>query len=102
MITTEPRITEGTLKTSSGRPLPLVSTSITGKVRGPVASVDVHQVFRNDTSEVLEATYLFPLSHNASVYHMEFRIGDRTVTAVIKVMSVTTIHRNGRHCYKTL
>lgn len=84
MITTEPRITEGTLKTSSGRPLPLVSTSITGKVRGPVASVDVHQVFRNDTSEVLEATYLFPLSHNASVYHMEFRIGDRTVTAVIK------------------
>ena len=84
MITTEPRITEGTLKTSSGRPLPLASTTINGTARGPVASVEVHQVFRNDTSEVLEATYLFPLSHNASVYHMEFRIGDRTVTAVIK------------------
>lgn len=84
IISTEPRITEGTLKTSSGRPLPLASTTINGKVRGPMATVEVHQVFRNDTSEVLEATYLFPLSHNASVYHMEFRIGDRTVTAVIK------------------
>ena len=84
IITTEPRITEGTLRTSNGRPLPLASTTINGTVRGPVASVQVHQVFRNDTSEVLEATYLFPLSHNASVYHMEFRIGDRTVTAVIK------------------
>ena len=84
MITTEPRITEGTLKTSSGRTLPLASTSINGQIRGPVASVEVHQVFRNDTSEVLEATYLFPLSHHASVYHMEFRIGERTVTAVIK------------------
>jgi Ca-activated chloride channel family protein len=84
MIATEPRITEGTLKTSDGRPLPLESTSIKGTISGPLASVELRQKFRNTTSETIEATYLFPLSHHASVYHMEFRLDDRVVTGVVK------------------
>jgi Ca-activated chloride channel family protein len=84
MLATEPRITEGTLQTIDGRPLPLEWTRIEANVQGPLAQVQVRQCFRNPTSETLEATYLFPLPHQASVYGMEFRIGERVVRGVVK------------------
>jgi len=77
-------VTQGTLRTSTGRVLPLEHTDVRSRIRGPVAEVELHQVFRNDTGEPIEAVYLFPLPHEASVYRMSFRIGDRTVKAVIK------------------
>lgn len=80
----EPLVTQGTLRTSTGRVLPLEHTAVRARIRGPVAEVELHQVFRNDTGEPIEAVYLFPLPHEASVHRMAFRIGDRTVKAVIK------------------
>jgi Ca-activated chloride channel family protein len=84
MSSDEETITQGTLRTSTGQPLPLEHTDIKARIGGPVASVDVRQVFRNNTGGAIEAVYLFPLPHEASVYRMEFRIGDRTVKGVIK------------------
>jgi len=49
-----------------------------------MAEVVVDQRFKNDTCEPIEAVYLFPLPHEASVFKMSFRIGERTVTAVVK------------------
>jgi Ca-activated chloride channel family protein len=64
--------------------LPLESTAVRARVNGPVADVEVEQRFKNDTDAPIEAVYLFPLPHEASVYKLSFRIGDRTVVAVVK------------------
>lgn len=77
-------VTQGCLQTSGGLTLPLESTEITGGVRGPVAELQVIQVFRNSTEEPVDATYLFPLPHQASVYRMRFEVGSRVVHARLK------------------
>src|SRR5215468_4661480 len=84
MNQTDDRITQGTLRTSSGQPLPLERTDVKARLNGPIASVELVQRFRNDTGGPIEAVYLFPLPHEASVHTMRFRIGERTVTAVVK------------------
>src|SRR5262245_36377758 len=84
MTIEEERITQGTLRTSSGAPLPLERTDVKALITGPVARVEVKQRFRNTTGGPIEAVYVFPLPHEASVYAMRFRIGDRVVTAVVK------------------
>ncbi len=77
-------VTQGCLQTSGGLTLPLESTEITGGVRGPVAAIEVVQVFRNTTEGPVDATYLFPLPHQASVYRMRFEVGSRVVHARLK------------------
>ena len=84
MIEPDERITQGTLRTSTGRPLPLDRTDVKARITGPVANVEVRQRFRNDTGEPIEAVYLFPMPHEASVHTMRFRIGDRVVEATVK------------------
>lgn len=81
-------ITQGTLQTSGGLTLPLESTEITGGVLGPVAEIEVVQVFRNSLDHPIDATYLFPLSHHASVYRMRFEVGGRVVHARLKEREV--------------
>src|SRR4051812_16288975 len=81
---TEERITQGTMRTAKGEVLPLRHTAVRAKVNGPVADVEVKQVFENDLAEAIEAVYLFPLPHRAAVHQMEFRIGDRVVRGVVK------------------
>jgi Ca-activated chloride channel family protein len=80
----EERVTQGTMRTTRGEALPLERTDVKGKIDGPVATVEVVQVFTNDLAEAIEAVYLFPLSHRASVQEMELRIGGRVVRAVVK------------------
>ncbi len=82
-------ITEGTLlfrSPISGRhePVPLKHTDVSMDVRGLVASVTVAQRYVNATDEPLEAVYVFPLPHDAAVYDLEAKIGDRRVKSVIK------------------
>jgi Ca-activated chloride channel family protein len=84
METQTERITQGTLRTSTGRPLPLEHTEVKARIAGPLASIEVRQLFRNDTGGPIEAVYLFPLPHEASVYRMSFKMGERVVQAVIK------------------
>lgn len=64
--------------------LPLERTEVEIDVRGVVASVAVTQRFTNPTDAPLEALYVFPLPHDAAVYDMQARIGERVVRAVVK------------------
>jgi Ca-activated chloride channel family protein len=80
----EERVTQGTLRTPAGLVLPLERTEVEAKVTGPVARVRVRQAFRNTTGDPIEAVYLFPLPHEASVFAMQMRIGGRTVRGVVK------------------
>jgi hypothetical protein len=77
-------ITQGTLRTTEGRVLPLEATEVEAMIAGPVADVVVRQRFRNTGADPIEATYLFPLPHEASVHRMCFKIQDRVVRAVVK------------------
>lgn len=84
MIAEAPRVTEGTLRTAEGLALPLEHTEVRPRIVGPMAEVEVRQRFRNPLDRAIEAEYLFPLPHGASVHRMEFRIRDRVVQAVVK------------------
>lgn len=77
-------ITQGTMRTTSGLELPLEHTEIDAAINGPIATVTVKQRFRNTSEWPIEAEYMFPLPHGASVHTMRFRIGERTVEAVVK------------------
>jgi len=65
-------------------PCPLEHTAVTGEIQGPVARVKVRQVFRNPTSDPMEAIYTFPLAAGGAVDDMTIRIGDRVVKGKIK------------------
>lgn len=56
-----PAVSQGTLQTADGAPLPLEHTAVEAVVAGPVADVVVRQRFRNDRPVAIEAVYLFPL-----------------------------------------
>jgi hypothetical protein len=77
-------ITQGTMRTTSGLVLPLEQTEIDATINGPIATVTVKQRFRNSSESPIEAEYMFPLPHGASVHTMRFRIGERTVEGVVK------------------
>jgi hypothetical protein len=47
----------GNMKTSAGVALPLQATDVVASINGPIADVQVTQVFKNNTSETIEATY---------------------------------------------
>lgn len=65
-------------------PCPLEHTAVTAEVQGPVARVKVRQIFRNPTSEPMEAIYTFPLAAGGAVDDMTLRIGDRLVKGKMK------------------
>lgn len=84
-----PPVTEGSLlfrSPVSGRYelVPLRHTDVQIDVRGLVAAATVTQQYENTGGEPLEAVYVFPLPHDAAVYDMEARIGDRLIRSVIK------------------
>jgi Ca-activated chloride channel family protein len=84
-----PEVTEGSLVFRSpvtGRYefMPLRRTGVDIDVRGLVAAATVSQTYTNDTDEPLEAVYVFPLSHQAAVYDLEIRIGDRVIRSVVQ------------------
>jgi Ca-activated chloride channel homolog len=84
-----PPVTEGSLvfrSPVSGRYelVPLRHTDVQIDVRGLVAAATVTQQYENTSDEPLEAVYVFPLPHDAAVYDMEARIGDRLIKSVIK------------------
>jgi len=64
--------------------LPLKSTRVEARVAGTVADVRVTQVYRNEGSRTIEASYVFPGSTQAAVHGMTVRIGDRVLSANIR------------------
>ena len=75
---------EGSMRGADGHWLGLDGTEVRARIVGPLADVEVRQRFRNSTSGALDATYMFPLPGDASVYRMEFRMGERIVCALLK------------------
>lgn len=65
-------------------PLPLKSTEVDVRIEGMLATVTVRQVYRNEGSIPVEATYVFPGSTRAAVNDLRFKIGDRKVIAKIQ------------------
>src|SRR5437899_2758437 len=86
---TPSRVGEGCLlyrSPLSGRyeTVPLAHTDVALDVRGLVAAATVTQQYINNTNEPIEAVYVFPLPHDAAVYDMEIRIGNRVIRSVIR------------------
>jgi Ca-activated chloride channel family protein len=57
---------------------------VRAQLAGPLAEVEVVQRFRNTSDEEIEATYLFPLPHEAAVHALRFRIGARVIEGKVK------------------
>lgn len=70
----------------SGRfePVPLVHTDVAIDLRGLAAAATVTQQYANDSDVPIEAVYVFPLPHDAAVYDLEIRIGQRIIRSVIR------------------
>lgn len=84
-----PQVCEGSLLYRSPisgayETIPLVHTDAAFDVRGLVAAATVTQQYENSTSSPIEAIYVFPLPHDAAVYDMEIRIGDRLIHSKIR------------------
>ena len=65
-------------------PLPLTHTGVQAQVSGLVATVEVVQEFENPHAVPIEAVYVFPLPHDAAVYAMRMKIGERVIQAKIE------------------
>jgi Ca-activated chloride channel family protein len=85
----EPELGEGSLvykSPVSGRydVVPLIHTDVGLDVRGLVAAATVTQQYANATTQPIEAVYIFPLPHDAAVYDMEIRVGNRVIRSVVR------------------
>ena len=61
-----------------------LDTDIDVEISGMISHVKYRQRFRNDSANWQEAVYVFPLSENAAVNHMEMIIGERRILSKIK------------------
>ena len=85
----EDLVTQGSMRVldEDGKPvleLPLKHTTVSARISGYIARVDVTQTFQNPFKEKIEAVYVFPLPNRAAVDSMKMKIGERTIIAQIK------------------
>ncbi len=64
--------------------LPLKKTVADVRLNGFIASVQLSQVYRNEGTKPINATYIFPGSTHAAVNDMTMTIGERRLVAKIK------------------
>src|SRR6185369_15171774 len=64
--------------------LPLKDTQVDISVSGVIADVKVRQIYRNEGSRPINASYVFPASTRAAVYAMRMQIGNEIILAKIK------------------
>ncbi|MDR3087984.1 MAG: hypothetical protein LBU45_08580, partial [Azoarcus sp.] len=64
--------------------LPLKSTDVEVRIAGVIADVTVTQVYKNEGTRPIEATYVFPGSTRAAVHAMNVRLADRLIEAKIR------------------
>ena len=64
--------------------LPLKDTTVDISVSGVIADVKVRQIYRNEGSRPINASYVFPASTRAAVYAMRMQIGNEIIVAKIK------------------
>jgi Ca-activated chloride channel family protein len=63
---------------------PMKETKVTAKLNGVIASVHVHQHYRNEGNKPINAKYVFPGSTRAAMNGMSMTIGNRRIKAQIK------------------
>ena len=63
---------------------PLVNTEVELEVSGIVSRAKVIQHFKNDSSDWVQGTYVFPLPDNSAVDKLRMRIGERVIEGQIK------------------
>ncbi|MGE0400699.1 MAG: VIT domain-containing protein [Kofleriaceae bacterium] len=75
-----------TTSTASGpaAPMPMVESKVDIVVRGAIVEAVVTQAFVNKSDRATEATYIFPLPHDAAVSAMSIKIGTKTIKAAIE------------------
>jgi Ca-activated chloride channel family protein len=64
--------------------LPLKDTRVEIAVSGVIADVKVRQIYRNEGTRPINASYVFPASTRAAVYAMKMQIGNEIIVAKIK------------------
>lgn len=72
------------MKISDLRELALKKVKITGDVIGKFGKFEIEQVYKNNTKEVLEVGYTFPISNTATVIGFEINIGDKVLNGKCK------------------
>lgn len=66
------------------RELALQKVKITGNVIGKFGSFEIEQVYKNNTKDVLEVGYTFPIVETATVVGFEINVGDRVLKGKCK------------------
>jgi Ca-activated chloride channel family protein len=64
--------------------LPLKDTKVEISISGVIADVHVIQTYKNEGTNPINASYVFPASTRAAVYGMRMKIRDEIITAKIK------------------
>jgi len=62
----------------------LLDTAISGRITGMVASINVRQTFRNQSSDWVNGRYVFPLPSGAAVDSLRIQIGERIIDGIVK------------------
>jgi Ca-activated chloride channel family protein len=74
----------GMYPSAGGPALAMLESRIEITMRGPIAEAVVTQRFQNRSDRATEATYVFPLPHDAAVTAMAIKNGSRTIRAAIE------------------
>lgn len=64
--------------------IPLRQVKVTGQIDDWLSDLTLHQFYKNDTENDLEAIYVFPIDPDAAIYRISAKVGERTVEAVCK------------------
>ena len=62
----------------------LLSTDIDVTISGVIANIEIEQTYVNNGQDIVDASYVFPMSTNAAVYAMEMEIDQRVIVAEIQ------------------
>ena len=66
------------------RELALKKVKITGNVIGKFGTFEIEQMYKNNTKEVLEVGYTFPIAETATVVGFEIKVGDKILEGKCK------------------
>ncbi len=66
------------------RELALKKVKITGNVIGKFGAFEIEQVYKNNTKDVLEVGYTFPIEETATVVGFEINVGDKVLKGKCK------------------
>lgn len=71
------------LTSSTGEAMSLKSVSASGQLSGLLLSMTVRQTYRNDTDNILETVYTFPLAWGAVLLGLSVEIAGKRLTGVV-------------------